>query len=153
MRRGDPARDAFIRAASQARSAGDPVLLADIALAASTTWISGFDAEAWTQSLLREALSELAGTDPAREVRLLARLATKLFYAEPDESSRCSREAVSISEVLRDDTVSAEALLSQRLSLQREPSASAKGSTSAAGRCNWRATSPARSRCASAASS
>ena len=88
LRQADPAREAYIRAASHARHAGDPVLLADIALAASTTWISGFDAEEWTQSLLEEALSELAGADDARRVRLLARLATRLFYAEPDESSR-----------------------------------------------------------------
>ena len=107
----------------QARDADDPVLLADIALAATTTWTSAFGDDEWARSLLEEARSALGDADGALQVRLLARLATKSFHADPDESARCSLKAVAIAESMRDDTLVAEALLSERLALSREPTA------------------------------
>jgi DNA-binding SARP family transcriptional activator len=122
MRQPEQARDTCIQAAAYAREANDHPLLADIALAASATWATGFEVEAWTRSLLEEALSALDGTDPARQVRLLGRLATTLYYIDPDREGRLAREAWAISQRVSDKAASAEALLSQHLWLTHEPS-------------------------------
>jgi len=122
-RRYDDARDACFRGAVYARATHDHALLADLALAATGSWASGFDPNDDARALLEEALATLGDTDPHRRLRLLARLATVLHYTNAQREAGLVQEAHAIAEMLADDNARAEALLARHLWLTHAPSA------------------------------
>jgi DNA-binding SARP family transcriptional activator len=123
VQRYSDARDACFNGAVHAREAGDHALLADLAIAATGSWASGFDSGADTRTLLEEALRMLGEADPARRLRLLIRLATGLHYTDAEGQAVLAQEAHAIAEALSDDNARAEARLARHLWLTHEPAA------------------------------
>ena len=123
VQRHSEARDACFQGAVYAREAGDSALLADLAIAATGTWASGFDSGADPRALLEEALRMLAGADPVRRLRLIGRLATGLHYIDAEGQGILVQEAHALAEALCDDNGRAEARLARHLWLTHEPAA------------------------------
>jgi DNA-binding SARP family transcriptional activator len=109
------ARDAYTTAARLARDAGDPALLADVAVAAAGPWSSGFASQAVVLELLDEALDALGDRDLGRRARVLNGLAAALYYVDPDREGRIAEEALELGHQLGDDA----ALAAGRLALHR----------------------------------
>ncbi|HXJ20760.1 MAG TPA: AAA family ATPase [Polyangia bacterium] len=105
IRRGDLAggRAACARAASQARSDGDAVLLARAALAHAAAATQG-ETDRATHALLDEALASLSHGPQALRVRVQARLAGSLQPApDPAAAARAALDAVRAARALEDD--------------------------------------------------
>jgi class 3 adenylate cyclase len=109
-------RETLQEAARLARTLGDPDRLARAALCHGAG-VGGFGfiarANPETIELLEEALSALGDDDSALRARLMARLATELYYTEYDERrAELSRAAVEMAERLGDPSVRLVALYS-----------------------------------------
>ena len=117
------ARQRYLAGAVHARTAGDLVLFADLAIAATGPWSSGRDFQDDAREVLEAAVATSDTLDPFQRVRLLARLATSLYYDDPVREAALADEARALAETLADDTVLAEAHLARHLSLTHEPTA------------------------------
>ena len=117
------ARQRYLAGAVHARAAGDQVLFADLAIAATGPWSSGRDFQDDAREVL-EAAVETSGTlDTYHRIRLLSRLATSLYYDDPAREAILTAEALALAETLSDETALTEAHLAQHLSLTHEPTA------------------------------
>ncbi len=117
------AQEAFVAAAEAARRIGDPALLADVALAADGPWSAGSDYQAATLPLLEEALGRLDDTDDGRRVRLLAGIASDLYYVDAEREGYVARQAVEIAANLDDREAKAAAQVALHRWSTHDPSA------------------------------
>jgi DNA-binding SARP family transcriptional activator len=122
----DRANDAFMTAADAARRSGDSALLIEVALAADGPWISGSEFRVLALSLLEEALENLDQGDDQRRVRALVRMASVLYYVDPEREERVVRQAIELSSALRDPEAIANAALAWHRCLTHDPTARGK---------------------------
>jgi predicted ATPase/DNA-binding SARP family transcriptional activator len=116
---------AYHAATSMARESGDAAQLAQAALGASTPGMLFGVTHAGRVALLEEALAAQPAERNGDYVRLLARLATELFWsADRDRSRRLAREAATVAEQLGDDHARAYALHALQY-VSRQPGGSA----------------------------
>ncbi|MDQ1708886.1 MAG: hypothetical protein QOG49_271, partial [Frankiaceae bacterium] len=117
------ARGRYLAGAVHARAAGDQMLLADLAIAATGPWSSGRDFQDDAKSVLESALEVSDTLDPHHRVRILTRLATSLYYIDPVRQASLADEARALAETLSDETTLTEVQLARHLSLTHEPTA------------------------------
>lgn len=117
---------AYHAATSMARESGDAAQLAQAALGASTPGMLFGVTHAGRVALLEEALAAQPAERNGDYVRLLARLATELFWsADRDRSLRLAQEAATVAEQLGDDRARAYALHALQY-VSRQPGGSAQ---------------------------
>lgn len=105
------AQDAYEAAMAMARSSGDAGHLAQAALGASTAGMLFGVTQSSRVALLEEALAAQPSTPTGIYVRLLARLATELYWSPDRERSlSLARDAAAAAEQLDDDSARAHAL-------------------------------------------
>ncbi len=117
------AQEAFLEAADAARRVGDPTLLADVALAADGPWSAGSDYQTATLPLLEEALEGLKDSEGSRRVRLLAGIASDLYYVDAEREGQVARRAVAIAADLDDLEAKAAAQVALHRWSTHDPSA------------------------------
>jgi DNA-binding SARP family transcriptional activator/tetratricopeptide (TPR) repeat protein len=122
-KRHDQAQKAFLDAADTARRIGDPALLADIALTADGPWSSGSEFRAAALPLLEEALESLDDGDGLRRVRVLAGIASDLYFADPEREGDVASRAVEIASRLDDPVAFATARMAMHRWLTHDPTA------------------------------
>ena len=122
-RQPDRAQDAFLEAADAARRIGDATLLADVALAADGPWSAGSDYHAATLPLLEEALESLEESDGGRRVRVLAAIASDLYYIDVEREGHVARRAVALAVNLDDREAKAAAQVALHRWSTHDPSA------------------------------
>jgi DNA-binding SARP family transcriptional activator len=117
------ARDAYLVAAQCARETGQSVLLAEVAVAASGPWSSGFEFQAVALALLDEALTALGDRYPRERVEVLGNLAAALYYVDADREARVAAQAEDLARSLGDNAALAQACLAVHRSLTHRPEA------------------------------
>jgi DNA-binding SARP family transcriptional activator len=114
----DQAREAFEQAVELARELGSGPLLAEAALGAGGVGVTLVEVDAGLIALLEEALEALAPDDARLRARLLARLATELYYTGDDGRERARKltaDAVAIAKRAGDAAALTEALVARRV--------------------------------------
>jgi DNA-binding SARP family transcriptional activator len=111
----DRANAAFLAAADAARRAGDSALLIEVALAADGPWISGSEFRLLALSILEEALEGLDEGDNRRRVRALVRMASVLYYVDPEREEQVVSRAMELASTMGDP----EAMANAELALHR----------------------------------
>jgi DNA-binding SARP family transcriptional activator len=119
----ETARDSLLAAAGCARQANDPLLLADVAIAADDPWALGADFQPDVLSLLEEALDRLDAGAIETRVQILTRIASDLYYVDPEREGRVAHEALNIAESSDQPATRATAQMAVHLWQTHEPSA------------------------------
>jgi DNA-binding SARP family transcriptional activator len=97
-KRPEPAREALLTAASFARQSPDRRFLVDVAFAADSPWALGSDYVPDALALLEEALAGVDAHDIELRVQLLDRIASNLYYVDPERERCCAFEALALAE-------------------------------------------------------
>jgi DNA-binding SARP family transcriptional activator/DNA polymerase III delta prime subunit len=116
----DQARETFARAVQLARELDSGTLLAEAALGAGGVGVTLVDVDTALIALLEEALEELPPDEQRLRARLLARLATELYYSGDSGRERArelTMEAVAIAKEAGDAVTLTEALVARRVAL------------------------------------
>ena len=119
----ESARDSLVAAAACARRADDSSLLADVAIAADDPWALGADFQPDVLSLLEEALDRIDRGAIERRVQILTRIASDLYYVDPEREGRVAHEALKIAESSDQPATLATAQMAVHLWQTHEPSA------------------------------
>ena len=107
------ARDTYCAGAAHAIRCDDRELLIELAMAANGPWSSGLDFQADTRRLLEDALLLSEHMDVRAHVRILTRLATSLYYLDPDRQDALTDTALILAAGACDKTSMAEAQLAR----------------------------------------
>jgi len=119
----ESARESLLTAAACARRANDSSLLADVAIAADDPWALGADFQPDVLSLLEEALERIDPEAIERRVQILTRIASDLYYVDPQREGRVAHEALKIAETSDRPATLATAQMAVHLWQTHEPSA------------------------------